>query len=109
MLNTSLFKKWISRIQSESFLPKESMRMLNISRTTTIYENTNELIKTIKMSEDMKIQETFLPAPSYDEPTYVLNTGKSNKFAEMFGKQKTVNVRLAKNTDIATEIESDVS
>lgn len=77
MLSTPLFKKWASRISVEAKNSKESLRAFNIT-TTEYYEDASQLIKTIKMSEDLKIQEIYLPAPSYEEfDTAVLNSPNS--------------------------------
>jgi serine/threonine protein kinase len=87
MLNTSLFKKWMKRISSDDFLSKDAIQVLNINKTTTtIYETQNQLIKTIKMSEDLRILETYLPAPSYEDPVIKLNLRKADHFTEKFGR-----------------------
>ena len=70
-------------MDSENILDDESRKTFNINKTTTIFESRTELIQTIKMSEDLKIQETYLPKPSYDDPLVNMksyaNIGKIQK------------------------------
>ncbi|CAI2358844.1 unnamed protein product [Moneuplotes crassus] len=66
LMSSNLFSKWMNKIDPDNLYCTESTRCFSLNRTS-ISDISNELIDTIKVSRDLRIQENYLPKPNYED------------------------------------------